>query len=205
MNQRSILALTLAVLFTYTQSALAAGDALEEIVVTATKRSESLQRVPLSITAMTSATLEQKSAESFADYARSVPSLSFIDLGAGRQRVAIRGIDSKIGSTVVGYYLDETPIPDSSSATSEKVAFDPSLIDVDRVEVLRGPQGTVYGAGSMGGTIRVIPKAPNVVEQQAHVNAKIFTTDGSASPGFEGDFMLNAPLIADRLGLRVVG
>lgn len=187
------------------QSVLAAGDELEEVVVTATKRSESLQRVPLSITAVTSAALEQKSAENFADYARSVPALSFIDLGAGRQRVAIRGIDSKTGSTVVGYYLDETPIPDSSSASAEKVAFDPSLIDVDRVEVLRGPQGTVYGAGSMGGTIRVIPKAPNPSAQQAHLNTKVSVTDGSGRPGYEVDFMLNTPLIADRLALRMVG
>ncbi len=204
MSQRTALVLIAALTLTG-RLVHAAGAELEEVVVTATKRSESLQRVPLSVTAMTSAALEQKSAENFADYARSVPSLSFIDLGAGRQRVAIRGIDSKTGSTVVGYYLDETPIPDSSSASAEKVAFDPSLIDVDRVEVLRGPQGTVYGAGSMGGTIRVIPKAPNVREQQAHLNAKVLSTDGSGSPGYEADFMLNTPLIADRLGLRIVG
>ena len=91
----------------------AGSEALEEVVVTATKRAESLQAVPLSITALTGRDLESKEAVNFVDYARTVPNLTFTDLGAGRERISIRGVDSKLGSTVVGYYLDETPIPDS--------------------------------------------------------------------------------------------
>src|SRR5579872_5836285 len=137
-------------------------DVLQEVIVTATKRSESLQQIPLSITAVTGEALEEKNAFNFEDYARGIPNVSFTDNGVGRERVAIRGVDSKTGTTTVGYYFDETPIPDSSSVSAEKVAFDPDLVDVNRIEVLRGPQGTVFGSGSMGGTIRVIPNAPNV-------------------------------------------
>ena len=92
-----------------------ATNALEEIVVTATKRRESIQDVPMSVTALTGDALEAKGALNFDDYARSVPGLSFMDTGVGRERIAIRGVDATVGSTVVGYYLDETPIPDASA------------------------------------------------------------------------------------------
>ncbi|MFL6603408.1 MAG: TonB-dependent receptor [Steroidobacteraceae bacterium] len=184
---------------------LPGSEALEEVVVTATKRAESLQAVPLSITALTGQDLESKEAVNFVDYARTVPNLTFTDLGAGRERVSIRGVDSKLGSTVVGYYLDETPIPDSSSVSAEKVAFDPELIDVDRVEVLRGPQGTTYGAGSMGGVVRIIPKRANPTHWEGAARTELSYTDNADGPTELFNGMLNAPIIPDRLALRAVG
>src|SRR5271156_4717253 len=92
-------------------------DSLEEIFVTATKREESLQKIPISVTAISGRDLEDRNAVNFDDYARGVPDLSFTDLGDGRERIAIRGVDSKIGQAVVGYYYGETPIPDSSSVS----------------------------------------------------------------------------------------
>jgi hypothetical protein len=118
-----------------------AGGGLEEIIVTAQKRSESLQEVPLSITALSSDVLEQRSVQSFADYGNRIPNLGFANTGDGigtSRTISIRGIS---GDGVTGFYLDETPLPDS---------IDPRIVDIDRIEVLRGPQGTLYGARSMG-------------------------------------------------------
>src|SRR5579859_3413351 len=181
-----------------------ATNALEEIVVTATKRSESIQDVPVSITALTGDTLQAKGALNFDDYARSVPGLSFLDTGVGRERIAIRGVDATVGSTVVGYYLDETPIPDASAQglSAENAGFDPELIDIDRVEVLRGPQGTVFGAGSMGGTIRIIPKAPNIGSIESSVKADVSHIDGSNGPSETYSGMLNVPIVPDALAIR---
>ena len=181
-------------------------EALGEVVVTATKRDQSLQQVPLSVTAVTDEALQARGVDSFVDYARSVPAVSFIDLGAGRQRVAIRGIDSKIGSGVVGYYLDEAPVPSTSSYTAEQVAIDPKLGDVERIEILRGPQGTVYGAGSMGGTIKIVPKAPNVAAFESFVSGTLSSTNAHGdSTGMGATGMINLPLVSDRLAFRVVG
>ncbi len=106
-------------------------DSLEEILVTATKREQSLQKNPISVTAISGQALEDRNAVNIDDYARGVPDLSFTDLGDGRARIAIRGVDSKIGQAVVGYYFGETPIPDSSSVSAEKVAFDPEIVDIN--------------------------------------------------------------------------
>lgn len=178
-------------------------DALQEVVVTATKRQESLQSIPLSLTAISGQMLEDKSALSFEDYARGVPNLSFTDIGDGRQRIAIRGIDSKIGTTTVGYYLDEAPIPDSASVSSEKVAFDPELIDVSRIEILRGPQGTVFGSGSMGGTIRIIPNEPDPTHFDYSVKEMLSSTEHSNGPSDTLNGVFNIPLIADKMAVRL--
>src|SRR6266853_3059062 len=135
------------------QTATPAAGQLEEVVVTATRRSESLQDVPMSITALNAATLEQRSVKSFIDYAGQVPSLAFADTGDGSgtaRTISIRGVS---GDNTTGFYIDETPVPDS---------IDPRVIDVERIEVLRGPQGTLYGARSMGGTVRMITTQPGL-------------------------------------------
>jgi iron complex outermembrane recepter protein len=180
-------------------------NVLQEVVVTATKRRESAQEIPISLTALTAEALEAKGAINFDEYARSVPGLSFMDTGVGRERIAIRGIDATVGATVVGYYLDETPIPDASGQTlsAENVGFDPELIDIDRVEVLRGPQGTVFGAGSMGGTIRIIPKAPNPARFESSVKADLWHIEGSSGPSDTYSGVLNVPIVQDRLAIRM--
>ena len=178
-------------------------DSLEEILVTATKRQEPLQTIPISVTALSGQALEDRNALNFDDYARSIPGLSFMDLGDGRERIAIRGVDSKIGQAVVGYYFGETPIPDSSSISAERVAFDPELVDINRVEVLRGPQGTVFGSGSMGGTIRIIPNEPDSTNNELSIRNMLSSTEHANGPKEVISGMLNIPLIPSTLALRV--
>lgn len=178
-------------------------DSLDEILVTARKRKESLQAIPISVTAISGKDLEDRNAVNFDDYARAVPDLSFSDLGDGRERLAIRGVDSKIGQAVVGYYFGETPIPDSSSVSAEKVAFDPEIVDINRVEVLRGPQGTVFGAGSMGGTLRVLPNEPDLTQDEFSIKDILSSTKHANGPTEMASGLLNIPLISNRLALRM--
>jgi iron complex outermembrane receptor protein len=178
-------------------------DSLQEILVTATKRKESLQRIPTSVTAITGQDLEDRNAVNFDEYARTIPDLSFTDLGDGRERIAIRGVDSTVGQAVVGYYFGETPIPDSSSISADKVAFDPEIVDINHVEVLRGPQGTVFGSGSMGGTIRIIPNEPDSTKNELSIKNILSSTQYADGPTEVMSGMLNTPLIQDRLALRM--
>ena len=174
---------------------------LGEIVVTATKRSEPLQSVPIAISAVTGESLQKMGATDFAGYARSIPSLSFTDTGTGQSVVAIRGINPSVGAGAVHFYIDETPIP-VSQGNYGGGQLNPKLVDVDRVEVLRGPQGTLYGAGSVGGTIRLIPNAPdpNHFSGAAQLNG---TTIKGGGEGYEAQGLLNIPLIAGQAAVRL--
>jgi outer membrane receptor protein involved in Fe transport len=134
---------------------------LEEIVVTAQKRSENLKDIPISISAISGSDIQAKQIANYDDIARAVPGVSFNSIGAseGLDNITIRGISSTSGSATVGIYLDDVSI-------TVKNFFDgssePKLFDIDRIEVLRGPQGTLYGASSMGGTIRFVTKQPDL-------------------------------------------
>src|SRR6202022_4365578 len=159
---------------------------LEEVVVTAQKRAEGEQSVPLSMTTFGSATLQEKSINTFFDYATKVPNLAFAPTGDGvgtARTVSIRGIS---GDNVTGFYIDDTPLPDS---------LDPRDLDVDHNEVLRGPQGTLYGARSMGGVVRIITKEPNLNEFGGNVHGGVSTTDHTNQPNWTGDGVVNIPLI----------
>jgi iron complex outermembrane receptor protein len=145
------------------QDASLTDDDIEEIIVTAQKRATSLQDVPFSVAALTAEDLEQSGATNIVEVARNVPGLYIADLGPGQSQVAIRGISA--GQVVrdqpgvkesVGIYLDESPI--------SVALFTPDLdlYDLDRIEVLRGPQGTLFGAGSSSGTVRYITAQPNI-------------------------------------------
>jgi len=174
----------------------APSSVLEEVVVTAQRRAESVQEVPISITAVSQAMLEQLNIDDFSDFIKIVPSLNYLDFGPtgsrGVRPLAIRGVYSDAGNPTVGFYIDETPIP----------AFDPKLFDINRIEVLRGPQGTLYGASSMGGTIRILTNQPDAENFEGRVDAtSSFTDEGGFNFGFNG--MVNLPLIADKLALRV--
>jgi iron complex outermembrane recepter protein len=168
---------------------------LEEVVVTAQKRSESLQTVPLSITSFSSVELEHRAVTDFADWGTTVPNLSFGAVGDGyanSRQIAIRGIS---GTNTTGFYLDEIPLPDS---------LDPRIIDVDRIEILRGPQGTLYGASSMGGTVRIISKQPILDEFSGDVHGGVSDTWNTDRPNEVGDGAVNIPLISGHLAARVV-
>ena len=179
-------------------------DLIAEIIVTAQKRATSLQDVPFSIAAMTAEDLEQSGATNIVEVARNVPGLYIADLGPGQSQVAIRGISA--GQVVrdqpgvkesVGIYLDESPI--------SVALFTPDLdlYDLDRVEVLRGPQGTLFGAGSSSGAVRYITAQPNIGESGGSVDLTgNFVTDGEFGGSVKGS--LNLPL-GENAAMRAVG
>ena len=173
-----------------------AGEGLAEVIVTAQKRAESEQSVPLSMTTFGEAALQQKAITNFFDYGTKVPNLAFAMTGDGvgtSRTISIRGIS---GDNVTGFYVDETPLPDS---------IDPRVLDVDHIEVLRGPQGTLYGARSMGGTVRIITKTPQLSQFSADLHAGTGKTWNTDQPNYTGDAVVNIPIIADRMALRVSG
>jgi iron complex outermembrane receptor protein len=175
-------------------------NVLEEIVVTAQKREERLQDVPISITAVTGEELQRRGATSLLDLQYSVPGLSATEYGPGQERVQLRGISNYLALPTVGKYLDEMPINGEASGGG---SIDVRFLDMERVEVLRGPQGTLYGEGSMGGTIRYITKNPDLTSFGGDVEAQVGqVTDGGTS--WRANATLNLPLAKDRVGLRLV-
>ncbi len=184
----------------------AAAAELEEIVVTATKRESGVQEIPMSITAITGDTLERIGVTDFTDIATSVPSVSFRSSGPGRTKLNIRGISAATGvAPTVSFYLDEMPIQTISSGSTTSFAqtiIDPKMFDLERVEVLRGPQGTLYGSSSMGGTIRLITRQPVIGEFESSIGTDISSTTGGGT-NFRLNGMVNAPL-SDSVTLRVV-
>jgi iron complex outermembrane recepter protein len=177
---------------------------LDEVTVTATKRGEQLtQDLPAAIQAISGARLEQAGAVEFVDFAATVPSLSFTDLGPGDKKYVIRGITST-GAATVGVYYDEAVITASNANDGGGRNADIRLFDLDRIEVLKGPQGTLYGASSMSGTIRFITKKPDLVKFGGYANAELSTTSkGGTNLGIDG--ALNLPVVENKLGLRFTG
>lgn len=179
--------------------------AVEEIVVTATKRVASIQDVPLSVSALSGADLEDSVAFSFSDYAESVPGLSYNGNDPGNDKMIVRGIstDSFNGAlqSTVGIYIDDMPGVDVFVPTSTP---DLHMFDVNRVEVLRGPQGTLWGSSSLGGALRIVTNKPTV--SQAEFRARV-TAASVANGGtdYGVDAVGNIPLVEDTLALRVTG
>ena len=178
---------------------------IEEVVVTALRREQSLQDASVSITAITGENLEKMGAKNFIQYARSIPSLSFIDSGPGQTQIIIRGIateavrqDVPKAKESVGVYIDEVPV------STARNALDPNLFDIERVEVLRGPQGTLYGSGSLAGTVRVITNKPNPDAFDANVSTTIASQD-EGDENYSVDGMVNIPIVEGQSALRIVG
>jgi outer membrane receptor protein involved in Fe transport len=180
-----------------------ADETVEEIVVTALKRSTTLQTTPMAISAVTGDSLEKLGATGLSDYFRQVPGVNLTQGQLGQSRVTIRGVQGS-GEATTGLYYDETPVTGPSGTTQDpgNNAADLNLFDVERVEVLRGPQGTLYGGGSMGGTLRVIYNKPNAQEFGAAIEAQASNTkDGSTGSYLKA--MGNIPLIEGKLAARV--
>jgi iron complex outermembrane recepter protein len=177
---------------------------LEDIIVTAEKRSESLEKVPLSIVAYTSQSLAELGVQDFNTLAARIPGVTLNSAGPGRSSYSIRGVASVGGNApTTGLYVDETPIL-PSGGDGATASIDPDLFDLARVEVLRGPQGTLYGASSMGGTVRLITNQPNLAKTEGAV--KVEGSDTQHGGGnVRLDAMYNMPLIGDRVALRIVG
>jgi iron complex outermembrane recepter protein len=176
---------------------------LEEIIVTAEKRDSTVQATPISITALSAGDLASENISSVQDLVGTVPGLSARTAGPGQTEYEMRGLGSSGGSTAtVGFYLDETPLAASAVALNGRTVIDADLFDLNHTEVLRGPQGTLYGGGSMGGTIKLVTNAPKlgVFEGATSLDASQ-TTGGGTNGG--GSLMLNLP-IGDKVALRVV-
>jgi iron complex outermembrane recepter protein len=178
--------------------------AIQEIVVTATRREESINKVPISITALSGPELEEQGITSVSSLVGEVPGVSMKSNGPGETEFEMRGLSSSGGSSpTVGFYLDDTPLTAPAAAVNGKVVIDPSLYDLNRIEVLRGPQGTLYGSGSMGGTIRLISNQPDAGQFDASAQSILSGTDGGGFNHAE-NVMVNIPLIDDVLALRAV-
>jgi len=181
-----------------------AAPVVQEIVVTAERRSESIQSVPLSVTALDNTNIERMGLTSLKDLAREVPGLTVVSSGPGQNILIMRGISSTAGTTAtVGYYLDDTPIQASSNAAllSARGVVDPALFDLSRVEVLRGPQGTLYGSSSMGGTVKYVTTQPDTTRFSATVGSTLSDTDGGG-PNLETTGTFNIP-VNDRVAARI--
>jgi iron complex outermembrane receptor protein len=182
----------------------AAVGTLEEVVVTAEKRESTVQKTPISITAISGADLQAQGLSSLLSVAQQVPGVSFKTSGPGQTEFEMRGLTSTGGeSPTVGFYLDETALTPPAMAQNGKVVIDPDLFDLNRVEILRGPQGTLYGAGSMGGTIKLVTNAPDPKQIAANVQGIGSGTDGGGFNHTE-NAMLNLPLWQDVAALRLV-
>ncbi len=179
------------------------GAALEEIVVTAQKRSEDLQKVPISLQVLNAEKLAELQVTSFDDYAKFLPSVSFQSLGPSQAQLYFRGIASggdglHAGSLpATGMYLDETPVTTIGSS------LDIHVYDIARVEALAGPQGTLYGASSLSGTLRIITNKPDPSKFSAAYDVKADKFGkGDGGGGFEG--YVNIPL-SEHMAIRLVG
>lgn len=180
-----------------------ATGALEEVMVTAQKRSENLQDVPVSITALGMEQLEQYNIDSFTDYVKFLPSVSYQSFGPGFAQVYMRGVASGENGNhsgplpSVGIYLDEQPI------TTIQGALDLHIYDIARVEALAGPQGTLYGASSQAGTLRIITNKPDPSGFSAAYDLQGNVIDGG-SPGGVAEGYANIP-ISEHAAIRLVG
>jgi iron complex outermembrane receptor protein len=181
-----------------------ADTGLEEITVTAEKRSSTIQNTPISISAISGEQLTAAGIASVADAARDIPGLSMRSAGPGLTEFEARGLASNGGAApTVGFYLDEIPLSPPALSQSGKVVIDPDLYDIDRIEVLRGPQGTLYGSGSVGGTIKIVTAQPKLNTWEGSFQGTLSDTQGGSGNG-GGSVALNIP-IGDTLALRVVG
>jgi len=177
-------------------------ESLQEVVVTAEKRSENILEVPISVSVIDGAALEKQHVQNFDAITRMTPGVSFSagageGVGEGQETIEIRGVSSNVGAATVGVYMDETPI----TLPGEVGSSQPRFFDMDRIEVLRGPQGTLYGSSSEGGTLRYIEKQADPTQFSADVAADgSYTEHGSGNDDFRA--VVNQPIINDVLAVR---
>jgi outer membrane receptor protein involved in Fe transport len=178
----------------------AADSALGEVVVTAQRRAEDVKEVPISMSVLGGAALENSHIENLEDISRAVPGLSFAAGGGpGLDNIEMRGVSSTSGSATVGIYLDDVPITVTNLYNG---AVEPRLFDLDRVEVLRGPQGTLYGASSVGGAIRFISNQPDLSSYGGSVSSLVSgTRHGGVNYDEQG--VLNVPIVPGQAALRI--
>lgn len=186
-------------------SSTASPKTLGSITVTASKMSaaSTVQDTPISVQAIGQEDFDKKAALDFSDFYHQVDGLSVQDNGPGDKRYIIRGITSN-GAGTVGVYLDDVVITGSNEQDGGGQQADVKLFDLDRVEVLKGPQGTTFGSGSLAGTIRYITAQPNTSRFEGKVNTSVRATKG-AELGYQTDVAVNLPIVKDVFAVRVAG
>ena len=175
---------------------------LEEVVVTATKRAQSLVDVPVAVTAITSEQIESRGFTNYADFLNTVPNVWMQDVGPGQTQLYIRGLVAQGGSGFpVATYFGEAV---TSVVTNNGGFANLRLVDIDRIEVLRGPQGTLFGANSLAGVVRIVPAAPNLTDFQVNAAVRGWATAHSDNGSDHVEGVINLPLINDKLAVRLV-
>ena len=185
------------------------GTTLQEIVITAERRETKLKDTPASVEAFTADRLDTQGIRGIDDLARLSPGVQFARQGTSSSAnyndensdIAIRGIDSNAGASTTGLYIDDTPIQTRHMQFGTVTAF-PALFDLERVEVLRGPQGTLFGSGAEGGAIRFIQPEPSVTTSSAYARAEVASTK-SGAPSYEGGAAFGAPITQGKIGYRI--
>ena len=172
---------------------------LSTIVVTARRRDERWIDVPMGLSVTTGEQIDALGLDNVSDVLRLSPGVASVDSGAAFTQVQIRGVSSSLGGNDNGYYIDDVPF------TGVTVPWHPDTrsFDLDRVEILKGPQGTLFGEGSMGGTVRILTRAPELGRFAAATELGIASTEGGAQ-GWSSKVMANVPLVQDRIALRLV-
>ncbi len=186
----------------------AGGDAIAEITVTAQRRAERLTDVPISITAYSDQRMDQQGVRNIDDIARLTPGITFTRgdaRNAGAANIAIRGISSNVATSTTGIYIDDTPVQTRIiGAGASNFNVFPAVFDLERVEVLRGPQGTLFGSGSEGGTIRFITPRPSLDNYSVYARAEsAFIERGGQN--YEGGLAVGGPIVDGKLGFRLTG
>ncbi|NOR36318.1 MAG: TonB-dependent receptor plug domain-containing protein, partial [Woeseiaceae bacterium] len=176
-------------------------DPFEEIIVTATKREMNLQDVPQSIQAFSTDQIDKLGLDNMADYIKAIPSISTVTTVPGRNEVVFRGVSTGTGEWRIdsgsAVYMGDIPM------TSATQAVDPRTVDIARIEALPGPQGTLFGASSQSGAIRIIPNSPDASDAYGSIDVSgTYMAEGSSGHKIEGWF--NAPLVEDKLAIRAV-
>ena len=178
-----------------------ASDELEEIIVTATKREQNLQRIPASIQAIPEAMLQEMGALNTQDYTRFMPSVNWITANAGNNQIIFRGVHTSTGAFTMtrssSVYLDEIPITSTAGDSP-----DVRMMDVARVEALSGPQGTLFGAAAQSGTLRIITNEPDTGHFEASADVSFFTGETS-DPSHSITGVFNLPLVEDKFAIRI--
>ena len=179
-----------------------ASGGIEEITITATRRAEPLSKVAISVSTFGAEQMDERGVKTFDDLVRLSPGLNLTHQSAtGANQISIRGVSSDAGSGTTGVYIDDTPVQVRNLGFGAGNAL-PEMFDIERVEVLRGPQGTLFGSGSEGGTIRFITPEASLRKSSQYARAEVATL-ANGSPTYEAGFAIGGPIIADRLGFRL--
>ena len=178
-------------------------DQIETVTVTAQKRKEDASKIPLSISVLSGDELAGQHIVDMSDLTRSLPNISFSGAsgsGAGLSNIEIRGVSSSAGSSTVGVYLDDVSL--TTRNLYSLGSAEPKLFDLDHIEVLRGPQGTLYGASSMGGTIKFLTNQPNLKEREVNLNSEVSSTRGGGT-NYSVNGVFNLPIVPNEMALRI--